>query len=121
MSEIKPCPFCGGEASLHTEACPDGGGTYWNVKCRECGASSLGRYISHGNECPLGFQEIRDQWNVRHIEITDEMVERYYLKKPRIAASESPGKLTPWGEVEEYIKSAHREEMRVVMEAINEN
>lgn len=68
MSELLPCPFCGGEAHLVTGA-PE----YW-VKCLSCNASS------DTTACSV---RAADQWNWRHIpdgwqavpnEPTDEML-----------------------------------------------
>ena len=50
MSELKPCPFCGGEASVNDDPTGNGGkphmsgnvglGRLWSVECDECGADA---------------------------------------------------------------------------------
>ena len=38
MVDLKPCPFCGGEADLSNDACQDSnGGKLWSVECPKCG------------------------------------------------------------------------------------
>lgn len=49
-SELKPCPFCGGEASINDDPTGNGGkpitrgniglGRLWSVECDECGADA---------------------------------------------------------------------------------
>lgn len=66
MSELKPCPFCGGEAFVNDDPTGNGGkphmsgnvglGRLWSVECDECGADA-------------GFWQDRDvaidAWNTR--------------------------------------------------------
>lgn len=65
MSELKPCPFCGGEARIDTEYDMDGFGNFHKVECKSCGASSKAHFCSQGNECPQYYQEVRDDWQNR--------------------------------------------------------
>lgn len=53
MSELKPCPFCGGEDNLHT--C----NTYnhHHVQCSNCGA--------RGSRCGTTAEAV-EAWNTRH-------------------------------------------------------
>lgn len=62
--ELKPCPFCGGEATLHDESdCGDG----WMVYCPS-------------NECSIAAETMRyekpqhaiEAWNTRVNDMTDE-------------------------------------------------
>ena len=53
MSELKPCPHCGGEAVPVTDL------YFWAVRCNGCGAEC-------GN-CKTE-QEAIDAWNTRHVE-----------------------------------------------------
>lgn len=39
MVELKPCPFCGGEAFMHEYYYPDFGETYY-VRCEKCDTES---------------------------------------------------------------------------------
>ena len=41
MTELKPCPFCGGTAERHAT---DGYGVEWYVMCKDCGCSTMARY-----------------------------------------------------------------------------
>lgn len=64
--ELKPCPFCGGEARAFTA-----GGADWasEVQCRECNASS---------ECHETPEDAAEVWNRRApVEITEEATERF--------------------------------------------
>ena len=51
MSELKPCPFCGGEAELHGFH-----DLYWVVECVRCYASA--------NDCDTE-QDAIEAWNTR--------------------------------------------------------
>lgn len=71
MSELKPCPFCGGEASIEYENYDFDGGNWWlireaDVVCRECGlvfhVENESREYQHGEHC-LDF--IIEAWNTR--------------------------------------------------------
>lgn len=64
--ELKPCPFCGGEAKLTdlTQA-PES----W-VECKECGART--RFFSNSEEAPVS------AWNTRPIEDELRKELRYY-------------------------------------------
>lgn len=44
MSELKPCPFCGGEAELTITGTPQFG-AFIIVKCMSCGSKSKGSYF----------------------------------------------------------------------------
>lgn len=65
MSNIKPCPFCGGKASIVSEYDQDGFGVFHKVECRSCKASSRLHFVSSGNDCPIHYQEVRASWNER--------------------------------------------------------
>lgn len=65
MSELKPCPFCGGKARIDTEYDMDGFGNFHKVECSDCGASSKPHFATQGNECPQYYQEVRDDWQNR--------------------------------------------------------
>ncbi|SNZ21679.1 Lar family restriction alleviation protein [Cohaesibacter gelatinilyticus] len=66
--EIKACPFCGGKGHISRDHCPDDTGIFYSIKCGSCGAKSGEKYASHGNDCGLLFQEVRDLWNNRPLE-----------------------------------------------------
>ena len=67
MNNLKPCPFCGGEARIVSEYDTDGFGEFHKVACRACGASSKHHFVSSGNDCPQYYQEVRDDWNMREL------------------------------------------------------
>lgn len=54
--ELKPCPFCGGEADCNDSGCMQGGVFKWAVECPECGV------ISH---CFDTETEAIEAWNTR--------------------------------------------------------
>lgn len=58
--ELKPCPFCGGEAVVHVNE-----GVM--VICIECGASSKCRVDSYSHGKPFGtaIKAVVDSWNRR--------------------------------------------------------
>lgn len=64
---MKPCPFCGEtHPYIHTEYETDGSEAIWKfVKCQKCGARTRGKWFTRGNDCPLFYQEVRDEWNNR--------------------------------------------------------
>lgn len=51
MTELKPCPFCGGEAELYNDE------GLWKVQCEDCEAST-GQYYMPENAIAA--------WNTRH-------------------------------------------------------
>lgn len=51
MGELKPCPFCGGEAKTVTDY------YFWNTRCANCGAT--------GWQCCTEAEAI-EAWNTRH-------------------------------------------------------
>lgn len=53
--ELKPCPFCGGEARLTFRSYPDG--ERYRVECADCGATTWPRIVD-------GKKAIK-QWNMR--------------------------------------------------------
>lgn len=61
MSNLKPCPFCGGEAK--TGACANG----YHVYCGDCGADVMASTIETLTTCNLEKQVERavEQWNNR--------------------------------------------------------
>lgn len=42
MTEIKPCPFCGGEATLYANWSPNANAFFVNCKCTVCDSSGKG-------------------------------------------------------------------------------
>lgn len=71
MFELKPCPFCGGEAEIVTgvtNITPRHGKVH--IKCSSCGACSDTYYDSDYNgEYIL---KVINAWNTRHYEVEEE-------------------------------------------------
>lgn len=65
MNELKPCPFCGGKASVRSEHDSDGFGNFHYVACGSCGAKSRYHFAGSGNDCPQHYSEVRASWNMR--------------------------------------------------------
>ena len=61
--ELKPCPFCGGNASISKDHDPDGNGAFYAIKCRKCRAKSSEIYAVE--TCSIHFAQVRDAWNRR--------------------------------------------------------
>lgn len=61
--ELKPCPFCGGGASISKDHDPDGNGAFYAVKCHKCRAKSSEIYAVE--TCNIHFTQVRDAWNRR--------------------------------------------------------
>ena len=62
MSELKPCPFCGGAVRMMYEA----DGTPRGVFCRCCGAYTQFLYLkATGYKCGYIQEKIAEQWNRR--------------------------------------------------------
>ena len=62
MSDLKPCPFCGGEAE-HSVGKTGDGRPWHYVECIECGASGpTGAYADHNIDV-VRFRA--SQWNTR--------------------------------------------------------
>lgn len=69
--KLKPCPFCGGNAYMAKDICPDGYGVFRYVECRDCRSKSGSKYHSYGNDCPMFYVEVRDAWNTRAVRIAE--------------------------------------------------
>ncbi|HFN3475744.1 TPA: Lar family restriction alleviation protein [Enterobacter hormaechei] len=68
MSNLLPCPFCGGVAHVASEAeHPEygSGGRFYFVRCGSCRAQSGSKYAGPGNDCPIFYSEVRSEWNQR--------------------------------------------------------
>lgn len=56
--QLKPCPFCGGVAEMHSARSWGREGRIWTVSCRDCSAQF---------EDWCGFEEkAAEKWNTRH-------------------------------------------------------
>ena len=53
---IEPCPFCGGNASTHS----DGGVQHYEVACGSCNAS-----VKRWGSEDVSFKPVIDEWNKR--------------------------------------------------------
>lgn len=56
MSDLKPCPFCGGEADCNNNAVMQGGKLKWATECLGCGVIT---------DCFDTKQEAIEAWNRR--------------------------------------------------------
>ncbi len=63
MTELKPCPFCGGTPHQTKSYNEYDEGTYYSYKCRDCGAKSGEKYARE--TCPIFYAGLRDDWNRR--------------------------------------------------------
>ena len=69
-NELKPCPFCGGEAKLFYS--PLNSPTEFWVKCKECGAGGV-KSVVHGqfnkqlsdSEIEYGKRVAIESWNLK--------------------------------------------------------
>ena len=66
--QLKPCPFCGGEAEIKKDNTCMGHGDYGSckwVKCKECGTSTK-KYLCDGYYgCECTDEELAEKWNRR--------------------------------------------------------
>ncbi|EFF7648073.1 Lar family restriction alleviation protein [Escherichia coli] len=75
MSNLLPCPFCGGAAHVASEADhPEygSGGRFYFVRCGTCRAQSGSKYAAPGNDCAIFYSEVRAEWNQRAKKATSE-------------------------------------------------
>ncbi|BEA28026.1 hypothetical protein DLV94_09005 [Shigella flexneri] len=75
MSNLLPCPFCGGAAHVASEADhPEygSGGRFYFVRCGTCRAQSGSKYAAPGNDCAIFYSEVRAEWNQRAKEANSE-------------------------------------------------
>ena len=64
MTELKLCPFCGGEAELIREKNKHANGKSGSViRCKACGAKSAWQQLSHSYSCD---DEAIKWWNFRY-------------------------------------------------------
>lgn len=64
---LKPCPFCGSEKNyIKTRYDEDGSDATWKfVECSNCGCRTRGKWFTASNDCPIFYEEVRDEWNKR--------------------------------------------------------
>lgn len=62
-TDLKPCPFCGGEAHITHTYDPDGFGAFHHAQCRKCRAKGT-EYFAR-ETCPIFFEQVRAAWNTR--------------------------------------------------------
>ena len=58
MTELKPCPFCNGEAHIHTNT---GWGTAVVIECKNCGA----RFEEFEPSAEKNLKTAIEKWNRR--------------------------------------------------------
>lgn len=74
--ELKPCPFCGGEADFWNEGLQMVGinalSTVWKIRCKKCGAAIRGKSCSYVFDTDGNFTETNNEkiiiveaWNRR--------------------------------------------------------
>lgn len=76
MSELKPCPFCGGEADEYE-------GDYGNgIYCMMCGAM-VGEpiHLEYRTTKRVSIAEAIAAWNTRHVETCENMREKFGYKR----------------------------------------
>ncbi|MFG6599345.1 MULTISPECIES: Lar family restriction alleviation protein [unclassified Sulfitobacter] len=61
--QLKPCPFCGGRASMAKSHDPDTHGAFHFIQCHKCRAMSGEFYAVE--TCPIFYGQVRDAWNAR--------------------------------------------------------
>ena len=82
MSDLKCCPFCGGEAEAKKEI----GGSCWKVKCKQC-SCEVGRYWFHNkNHAIIAWNTRTPMTNI--VEKLEEKTE--FLKDCTKYGNESP-------------------------------
>ena len=63
---MKNCPFCGGKPRIAREWDSDThDGRFVFVECSDCRSSSRKHYVSGSNDCPLFYEEVRNDWEKR--------------------------------------------------------
>lgn len=58
-TQLKPCPFCGGEAYLSYNIADK----LWSVSCKECLSSDERKHLKAG-DCTK--EQMVEHWNTRH-------------------------------------------------------
>ena len=80
MSELKPCPFCGGNAELGGDDAHE----YAVVYCEECGNSTDGYLVA---EC--GYHHASEAWNKRTTEEALTEINRLQLEENKQLAEDN--------------------------------
>ncbi len=64
MEELKPCPFCGGEAEICLGCDNKIFGKYWFVRCKTCYSRSSDAYESRSELGPNQvYETIKEAWD----------------------------------------------------------
>lgn len=71
MIELKPCPFCGGEAELIESGNDYIGYNKTEIKCRSCSAKQTHRWIKFKYDYEFVHTKTIEAWNKRAYEQTD--------------------------------------------------
>lgn len=67
MSELKPCPFCGGNGEVEKRDTPDSRGDFWaTVACRDC-CIGLNEGV-YSDDLNMAVYLAKAAWNTRPIE-----------------------------------------------------
>ena len=79
-SELKPCPFCGGEVSI--VVCDDEGNTHYELEYEENPWSGLGYRLYHdetqaGEDCPIARHECEGELGMWIYDSREEAIEAW--------------------------------------------
>lgn len=62
---LKPCPFCGGDAYIHIDKKKNGTFNYVSVECKKCGAVPYVMQAYFGYSDEIASESVVDKWNKR--------------------------------------------------------
>lgn len=65
MSELKPCPFCGGEAYARFDNTGKGSFGYASIECKKCGAVPYVHQVYSGLSKEEAVKGVAEAWNNR--------------------------------------------------------
>lgn len=92
--KLKPCPFCGGPASMAKSYDPDTSGAFHFIQCHKCSAKSPEFYAVE--TCPIFHGQVRDAWNARAAPTPQEAQRNVQVWNDAVEACEAAA----WAEVQ---------------------